>query len=233
MNVDENRWVTVLKDLKQAQLLKAGKSPDVLPAVIMEKDERVWITAIVPDPKTLGANPPDPRDVALWAATLLRISIDPDLVVFICDGYCKDKPLDTETLENLNLEEFSSVSLEDEFSRGVENVKEAMICTLINKEKEFSVVSMPYHYGGGDIILWENKISMDGGGGHVRDCMTMMMDEPLMIERPDMIAFGIENKMSRQEQFYHAGRAAIHILETKGFTIINTMPSPVTGEENA
>jgi hypothetical protein len=209
VNVDENRWVALLKDLKQKQL--GTDVPDIPTTIIVEKNNKVWAIATAPV---------SDRDAGLHAASILKMAIDPDLIVFISDGYIKDADISERDLEKPRLA--------DEFKKHIKGVREVLLCAMINRDKEVSMVSLPYSYGSGSVLIWEEQIVMQGGEGYLVHSLIRIMELPLMIDRPEVqqAAKELELELDRERQIYHGGRGAIQALRFKGFIVTDFFSLP-------
>jgi len=217
VDVDENRWVAFLKDLKEKQL--GTDVPDIPTTIVVEKNNKAW--AIVTAPCS-------DRDAGLHAASILKMAIDPDLVVFISDSYIKDKNISEQDLENSDLA--------GEFKKQGEGVRETLFCVLINRDKEVTMLSLPYSYSTWDgkpprepndqALIWEDQGVMQHSEGYLVHSLIRIMELPLMIDRPEVQQAAKELELDRERQIYHGGRGAIQALRLKGFIVADFFSKP-------
>jgi hypothetical protein len=144
---------------------------------------------------------PDPKYNGLGAAAMLKMAIDPDLIVFTSDAYWTDK-------------EHHGSSLSEEFEKGNKSVKEALICVSIDKAEKITLITIPY-YAEDNIIIWDEATVMENPEGFIPESLKKIMNKPLIINHPLLQAI----ELDEDKKIYHAARAAIHFLRDKGYNV--------------
>jgi hypothetical protein len=192
------KWVRILEELKEKQV-RSSPDPNIPVTIYAGKADKYIIASIA-----MSDENPDPKYQGLFAAGVLKVASDPDLIVFISDTYFTDD------------EKFRGTSLNEEYEKGNRNVRESLTCVSINKDKEISVIILPYAYGGNNIIIWEEPMITGSGEGFVTSRLIQIMCMPLLIDKTMLQAI---TGLDREKQIYHATRAAVQFLRDKGFTV--------------
>jgi hypothetical protein len=196
-----NKWINILKKLKEEQI-KSKEGPDIPYIIHVEKEGIKGITISISNKTS------NPKYESLQVASLLQKAIDPDLIIFISDGYLSF---------NKTLKEEETPS--EKFERGDINARETLICVSIDRNKKPILISLPYAYEDG-IIIWEElqPESMEIAGGFIPESLIKIMNQTPINKHPIMQIAQFA-RLSPEKRLYHQTRAVMHILHNKGFTI--------------
>lgn len=180
------------------------------PTVIIVKNDEVWgiVEAAVVNP-----------NAGLHAAMALHDAIDPDVIIFITDGYAK-------VMTNIGKEEaedvvagYSRGALEQQFKENPENVSEVLICMSIDKAGKCKGFMLPYKTSGKTILWGEVEEMPEECQGRIPEALMAIVKRPTFINDPIVFEMGAKLGLNRDRQLFHGARAIFDVLTMTGFTV--------------